>query len=169
VTTLHRMMAVIATIGLAVVASCTESHAEPAAFPDLGAYTPVNVSDYAVELPNPPHDPTNAVYFLTPDGIPCNFHTGSVGCTGDIPGVQDKAKNPFTHVGTDSGIQATTSTLYGDATIQGHPISSLPPLHSIAAGGSICGADDAGTTACKDYQGRAFVISPQGTSWLPHV
>jgi hypothetical protein len=29
--------------------------------------------------------------------------------------------------------------------------------------------DNAGTTACKDPQGRGFVLSPRGSAWLPHV
>ncbi|QCR71458.1 hypothetical protein FCV17_06315 [Mycobacterium avium subsp. hominissuis] len=34
---------------------------------------------------------------------------------------------------------------------------------------SICGVDNSGTTACKDPQGRGFVLSPHGSGWLPHV
>jgi hypothetical protein len=41
--------------------------------------------------------------------------------------------------------------------------------HSITVNGIICGADNAGTTACKDPQGRGFVLSPHGSGWLPHV
>ncbi|MBS9535178.1 hypothetical protein KIH27_16445 [Mycobacterium sp. M1] len=54
-------------------------------------------------------------------------------------------------------------------TIHDQPIKTLPPFHSIALGGVICGVDDAGTTACKDPQGRGFVLSPKGSGWLPHV
>ncbi|MBZ4620668.1 hypothetical protein GBO18_12020, partial [Mycobacterium avium subsp. hominissuis] len=35
--------------------------------------------------------------------------------------------------------------------------------------GVVCGVDDSGTTACKDPQGRGFVLSPHGSGWLPHV
>lgn len=161
----RRIMIAVAATSLIATCACTKSHAD-SVFPHPSGYPRVNVFDYGIALPNPPHDPTNAIYFLTPEGIPCNFHTGSVAC---IPGVPDNAKNPYTSVSTGSGIQAATSTPYSDGSIQGHPLKALPPQQALAAGGTFCGVDASGATACKDSQGRGFVISQQGTRWLPHV
>ena len=70
---------------------------------------------------------------------------------------------------TDDGLGTTNAIYSVNNTVQGHPIKTLPPLHSITVDGVICGVDDAGTTACKDPQGRAFVLSPHGSGWLAHV
>jgi hypothetical protein len=168
--TTRRMIASAVATGLISASACsTQSHADPV-FPDLSSYASANSSDYAVAIPNfHPHDPTNSIYFLTPDGIPCNFHSDSVECIGNIPGVAGNDKNPYTSLSTASGIKAATSTPYSNGTVQGQPIRTLPPLQSIAVAGDLCGVDNAGSTACKDYQGRGFVISQQGTRWLPHV
>jgi hypothetical protein len=154
----------------AIIGACT-AHADSPVFPDLGGYTPVNASNYTIALPNTGRAPVSQVFFLTPDGIACSFSSpASAGCTGDnIPGVAPQDKNPYTFVGTESGIQPATSTPYANGTVQEHRIQTLPPLHSITVNGVICGVDNAGTTACKDTQGRAFVLSPQGSGWLPHV
>jgi len=168
--TMRRTIASIIATGVIAATACgTQSHADPV-FPDLSSYAKANSSDYAITTPDfNPHNPTNAIFFLTPDGISCNFHTGSVECVGNIPGVAGNDKNPYTSVSTDSGIKAATSTPYVNGTFQGQPIRTLPPLQSIVVGGDFCGVDSAGSTACKDPQGRGFVISQQGTHWLPHV
>lgn len=168
--TTRRKIAALTATGLIAGSACsTPSHAEPA-FPDLSSYARANSSDYAVAILNfHPHDPTNAIYFLTPDGIPCNFHTDSVECIGNIPGVADNDKNRYTSISTASGIKAAGSTPYSNGTVQGQPIRTLPALQSLAVAGDTCGVDSAGTAACKDFQGRGFVISQQGTRWLPHV
>ncbi|MGC7358062.1 hypothetical protein RA989_19565, partial [Mycobacteroides abscessus subsp. massiliense] len=46
---------------------------------------------------------------------------------------------------------------------------TLPAYHSITVNGVICGVDDKGTTACKDPQGRGFVLSKQGSGWIPKI
>ncbi|QBB84576.2 hypothetical protein [Mycobacterium avium] len=145
--------------------------AEPSRFPDLSGYAPVNVIDYTITLPNPGRAPLNEVYFLTPDGITCDFsNPPAAGCTGnDLPGIAPPDKNPYTYVGTDTGIQPATSTPYANATIQDHQIRTLPPFHSITMDGVICGVDNSRMTACKDPQGRGFVLSPHGSAWLQHV
>jgi len=90
--------------------------------------------------------------------------SGTVGCKGDnLPGVQAKDKHPYTDIGTDSGIQPSTSTSYNNGLIKGHKIKTLPAFHSITADAVICGVDDAHTTAFKDAQGRGFVMSPRGS------
>lgn len=166
--TLRRVLTAAAATLIVATSACTQSHADPA-FPDPSGYPRVNVYDYGIALANPQRDPTTAIYFLTPDGIPCNFHTGSIECIGNVPGVPDNDKNPFTSVSTDTGIRAATSTPYTNGSIQGHPLKALPPLQALAAGGTFCGVDGSGATACKDSNGRGFVISQQGTRWLPHV
>lgn len=40
-------------------------------------------------------------------------------------------------------------------------MKTLSPLHSITVGSAVCGVDDAGTTACKDSQGRANATGSQ--------
>jgi hypothetical protein len=165
----YRMAGVITT-GLLVVCCRAQSGAEPVRFPDIASYPPVDVHDYTIALPSPGRAPLDEVFFLTPDGIPCSFLSGTAGCKGDnLPGVQAKDKNPYTDIGTDSGIQPSTSTSYNNGMIQGHKIKTLPAFHSITVDGVICGVDDAHTTACKDAQGRGFVMSPRGSDWLPHV
>ncbi|SKO40801.1 Uncharacterised protein [Mycobacteroides abscessus subsp. bolletii] len=154
---------------LAVLCAC-HAHAEPPKFPDLSTYAPVNVEEYVILLPNVGREPIKAVYFLTPDGIRCNFLSGSAGCTGDnIPGVAEKDKNPYTYVSTGSGFEPTASTPYKNGQIQGHELKPLPPRHSISVEGAICGVDDAGTTACKGSDGGGFVLSKLGSTWLPKV
>jgi hypothetical protein len=162
---------VMGTVGLLIVGCRTESHAGPPAFPDLSSYKPVNVSDYTITLPNPGRTAFGQVFFLTPDGIACDFtNPAAAGCTGDnLPGVAAQDKNPYTYAGTDGGIQPSTSTPYVNGTIQEHQIKTLPPFHSITVNGVICGVDGSGTTACKDPQGHGFVLSPQGSASLPHT
>ncbi len=157
------------TAFLAVLCAC-HANAEPPKFPDLNSYAAVNVDEYVILLPNVGREPIRAVYFLTPDGIRCGFLSGSAGCTGDnIPGVAEKDKNPYTYVSTGSGIEPTASTPYKNGQIQGHELKPLPPRHSISVEGSICGVDDAGTTACKGSDGGGFVLSKLGSTWFPKV
>jgi hypothetical protein len=165
-----RLIAIVIGLGFSVVACHAESRAEPVNFPDLAKYAPVNAQDYTIALPNPGRAPDKEVFFLTPDEVPCALLSDSAGCKGDhLPGVQDKDKNPYTYISTDTGLQPATSSAYSNGAIQGHQIKTLPPLHSITVSGVICGVDDAHTTACKDAQGRGFVLSPRGSTWLPHV
>lgn len=155
-------------VGAAVLSACT-AHAAPSKFPDLSNYTPVNASDYSIDTTTP-GIPSSRVFFLTPDGIPCSFLSGTAGCTGDnLPGIPDKDKSPYTYIDTDTGIQAAGSTPYVNNTIRGQRVKTLPPFHSIAVSGVICGVDDKGTTACKDSQKQGFVLSPTWSGWLPKV
>ncbi|WP_253851663.1 hypothetical protein [Mycobacterium sp. 1423905.2] len=148
------------------------SPAGPPSFPDIGRYTPVAVADDTITLPNPGRaSALDEVYFLTPDGITCTFtNPAAAGCTGNnIFGIEPQDTDPYTFVGTDSGIQPATTTPYVDGTIQGHRIKALPPFHSITVDGVVCGVDGSGTTACKDPQSGGFVLSSRGSAWLPHV
>lgn len=165
------MVMVIAAISLTVAGWPTESYADTPPFPDLSSYTPVNVADYTIELDNPGRpEPGQAVYFLTPSGIACKFISPpEVRCTGNnFPGITPAAVGTNV-IGTDITLRQTGDPIGSDNAVQGHPIQTLPALHSITVNGVICGVDNAGMTACKDPQGQGFVLSPQGTSWLPHV
>jgi hypothetical protein len=165
-------------VGLLIMACQNESHAGPPSFPDLTGFAPVNVSDYTITLPNPGRAPQlSEVVFLTPDGISCRFITPPAArCTGNnFPAVPPAASNPaagmnfVNAIGTDSDLSQTNDPIASGNTVQDHPIRTLPPFHSITVDGVICGVDNAGTTACKDAQGRGFVLSPRGSGWLPHV
>jgi len=157
------------TASTAVLTACA-AHADQPRFPDLAGYTPVNVEEYAIALPNTGRAPNNQVFFLTPDGIPCTFVSGTAGCTGDnLPGVQAKDKNPYTYIDTASGIQQEGSTPFVNGAIQGKPLRSLPPMHSITVDGVTCGVDNTKMTACKDSQGQGFILSPSWSGWLAKV
>ncbi|BBY13128.1 hypothetical protein [Mycobacterium marseillense] len=160
--------------GLALLVP-VEAHADPPYFPDLSADAPVNVRDYAIDVPNPGRPPLPTVYFLTPDGIICSFIANEALCRGNnLPAIPPAPSNPaagitgVNWIGTTSGLKQTNEGEQSKV-IGGQPIKTLPPLHSITVDGIICGVDNSGTTACKDPQGRGFVLSPHGSGWLPHV
>ncbi|TGB35817.1 hypothetical protein [Mycolicibacterium peregrinum] len=153
----------------AMVASAPLGNADPPSFPDLSRYTPVNPQDYSIELANPGRpDPQSQIYFLTPDGITCTFINTAVRCTGNnFPAVPPAADDgSVNRIGTDIGLKTTRNPIKQDPS---HPFKTLPPLHSITVSGVACGVDDKQTTACKDAQGRGFVLSPSWSGWLPHV
>jgi hypothetical protein len=158
----------------AVTTSCT-AHAEPPKFPDLSSYAQANAGDYAITIDTPgiSHKTT---FFLTPDGIVCGINAGaSAGCTGnDFPGVPPAAPTEggtprVNAISTSSPIHPSGDAIGENGMVRDQPIKTLPPFHSISLGGVICGVDDAGMTACKDPQGRGFILSPSWSGWLPHV
>jgi hypothetical protein len=165
----HLRLAVATALSATALGCHPQAHADPPPFPNLDSFAPVRAQDFSVRLPLHPHDPTSTLYFVTPQGVACNFLTGSVACAGNVPGVAPADASPFTAVSTANGVQAVASTPYSNGTIEGLPIQPLPSAHSLAGGGSICGVDNTGTTACKDSKRRGFVISPRGTAWLPNV
>ncbi|TDH49134.1 hypothetical protein E2F47_21450 [Mycobacterium eburneum] len=148
------------------------AHADPPKFPDLSGYAPVNVHDYEISYTTPGHVPIPMVYFVTPDGITCNFISESAGCTGNnFPGVPPASPSSgggarVNSIATNTPLQPTSDPIASDNSPQ---FKTLPPFHSITVDGVVCGVDDAKTTACKDPQGRGFVLSPRGSGWLPHV
>lgn len=157
----------------AAITACT-AHAEPSKFPDLSGYTPVNIADYRIDTTTPGH-PSSGTYFLTPDGITCNFPIGAAQCSGNnLPGVPPATSNPaaginmVNWVGTDTGLKQTNEGPASDV-INGQQIKTLPPFHSITVSGVICGVDDKKMTACKDPQGRGFVLSPAWSGWLGKI
>lgn len=161
-------------VGAALIGSCA-AHADPLSFPDLSAYAPADVKDYEILVPNPGRTPLPTVYFLTPDGVVCNYTPDQAQCTGNnLPAIPPAPSNPnagitgVNWIGTTTGLKQTNE---GEPSrmIDGQPVKTLPPGHSITVNGIICGVDNVGTTACKDPQGRGFVLSPKGSGWLPHV
>lgn len=160
-----------ALVGTAVLGSGA-AYADPPPFPDLHGYTAVNASDYAITYPNSGRPtPLQVIAFVTPDGVICAFGSPpSAGCTGNnLPGLPPAAPaggtSPVNSISTGSGQQPTGTPI----DTNGQPLKTLPPFHSITVDGVICGVDNAGMTACKDPQGRGFVLSPHGSKWLPHV
>jgi hypothetical protein len=156
------------------VGACT-AHADPPPFPDIGSYAAVNPSDYVITY-DTPGIPVSGTYFRTPDGISCSVIAGgSAGCSGNnFPGVPPAAPTEggtprVNAISTNTPIHPGGDTTGTDGTIREHPIKILPPFHSISLDGVICGANDAGMTACKDPQGQGFILSPSWSGWLPHV
>lgn len=72
---ISKMLAAFAAILSAFMAGCN-AHADTPKFPDINGYSQVNVTDYTIGLPNTGRAPLNTVYFLTPDGITCDFFSG---------------------------------------------------------------------------------------------
>lgn len=160
-------------VGLAVVGACT-AHAAPPSFPDLRGYTPVNSQDYVITY-DTPGIAVSGTYFLTPDGIKCTIESSDALCAGNnFPGVPPATPSSggtprVNQISTAMPIRATSSAFGTSDTVRDHPIKTLPPNHSIAVDGVICGVNGSGMTACKDPQGHGFILSPQWSGWLPRV
>lgn len=170
----RRLASIGAFAGAALLGACT-AHADPPRFPNLSSYAAVNAADYAIDVPNPGRPPLQTVYFLTPDGVICSFISDEAICRGNnLPAIPPATANPnassaaVNWMGTTTGLKQTNEGEQSRV-IDGQPVKTLPPGHSIAVNGIICGVDNSGTTACKDPQGRGFVLSPKGSGWLPHV
>lgn len=154
-----------ATFVLVAFACCRpESSTDTMRFPDLANYTPVDVAGFQVDASTPGHRATQVV-FLTPDGITCAFSVpAAAGCTGNnFPGVPPAAAG-VNSIATNSALDTTNAPIARTPALK-----TLPPLHTLTVNGVTCGVDDKRTTACKDSQGRGFVMSTKGTTWLPHV
>lgn len=145
--------------------------AEPAGFPDINAFQPVEPSSYIAGKQR------EVVAFTTPDGLQCAWaaRTGpedhvSVGCAGRLPGLPDSAPvgdTGCTGVGVPSAMPNDLSP-YG---LQQNncPVLTAPLLaagHKLTASNITClvGADR--LTACIDpILNRGFVLQPSG-SWV---
>lgn len=156
----------------AMISACN-AQADPPSFPDLSGYAPANPGDYAISYPNSGRTtPLQVVAFISPDGVECAFgNPPSAGCTGNnLPGLPSAAPSSsgaprLISISTGSTPRPTGTPI----DTNGQPLKTLPPFHSLTVNGVICGVDDSGMTACKDPQGRGFVLSPHGSTWLPHV
>ncbi|BDB45229.1 MULTISPECIES: hypothetical protein [Mycobacterium] len=149
--------------------------ADAARFPNMDSYTAANPDNYKTEYETPgrPGAKMTRYGFTTPDGIECGFEQSpSAGCTGiHFPSMPralcDPSNQKFALYGisTNSGLQQ-----YGDSKCDAPPAAKvLPPFHTLTVYGVTCGVDDKGTTACKDPQGQAFVLSPTWSGWIPKV
>ncbi len=150
------------------------ARADSPKFPDLDAFTPVDIADYLIDTTSPGH-PSSGTYFVTPEGVVCNFTSLQVQCRSNNfpsipPAVSDPVRNlnRINWIGTVTGLKQTNEGPVG-TTVHGQLLKTLPPLHSISVFGATCGVDDAGTTSCKDSNGHGFILSPTWSGWLPHV
>jgi hypothetical protein len=161
---LPRASFIVAVMTLLSSAAHPSAWADPPPFPDMSRYVPVDAADYEVDASTPGIH-TTQVIFLTPDGITCDFMTPPAAiCTGNnFPSVPP-ATVGVNSIGTDYGLAAI-----GSGIPQRTNLKTLPPFHTLTVNGVICGVDDKRTTACKDPQGRGFVLSPNGSAWLPRV
>jgi hypothetical protein len=170
-TTLRRISLVIAMTVVCIAAGCrSESAADTPKFPDMSDWSPVAVADYDVDLTTPGHSNTGT-YFKTPDGVVCKIggYPPGAGCSGhNLPGLPPVTDGSGVNtIDTLTGIGDTNSPGSQDGKVHGNPVKTLPPFHTITVEGTTCGVDDAGTTACRDEQGNAFVLSPSGSGFLP--
>ena len=137
----------------------------------MSAYVPVNPDDYMWQTDNPGRITKVTTYgFSTPDGVRCTFYEQGAACAGNnlpsIPPLCEPPKRNYgaSEISTDTGIREVG--LPCDNKSQG---KVLPPFHTLTVYGVTCGVDDKKTTACKDPQGRGFVLSQHGSGWLPHI
>ena len=154
---------IVAVMTLLSVAVQPSASADTPQFPDLSHYTPANVADYEIDASTPGIHATQVV-FLTPDGIRCSFSPPVAGCTGNNFPAVPPAVNGVNNIGTDQGVYSAF-----DGIPHSSNIKTLPPFHTLTVNGVTCGVDDKRTTACKDSQGHGFVLSPNGSGWLPQV
>jgi hypothetical protein len=147
---------------------------EQGKFPDISSYAPVNADDYMWQTDNPGRPNKITTYgFSTPDGIGCTFgESSSASCTGNnfptIPAAHcDPAQGTYgeNEISTDTGLRKISDTGCASNALS----KVLPPFHTLTVYGVTCGVDDKGTTACKDPQGRGFVLSPSWSGWIPKV
>ena len=150
--------------------------AETGKFLDMSGYTPANPDDYQRELDNPGRPPPLVTYgFKTSDGVQCSFDQSPLAvCTGNnLPGIPpadcDSMAKTVNTMSTDRGLSKTSDPSCAAGQTDSLPSKELPPFHTLTVFGVTCGSDDAGATACKDPQGRGFVLSPSWSGWLPKV
>ena len=170
----------IATAVVGAFMASYPARADTPNFPDLSGYTPVDVRDYTIAVPNLGREPLATVYFLaiaiTRDDhnnaiaivMTCDFVSAAAQCTG-FPDNPPVGPNPVNWIATDTGPKRANGAIASGNKLHGHSIKTLPALHSIAVDGVICGVDNDGITACKDSQARGFVLSKNGWTWPAHL
>jgi hypothetical protein len=186
---ISRLVVVLLLFGAGALSACTATADPPSTtptstdkpgatstFPDMSGYAAANPDDYAhhFETAGRPGAVMTNYLFTTPDGIKCYFDkpAPAAGCTGsDLPGVApgecnpEKRKYQVNSISTQGNIWRTS-----DGSCASAPSGKvLPPFHTLTVFGVVCGVDDKKMTACKDPQGRGFVLSPSWSGWLPHV
>lgn len=148
---------------------------EPGKFPDMSGYTAVNPDEYKWQSDNPGRPNKITTYgFSTPDGIGCTFgQPPAASCVGNnFPAVSPAPCDP-SNGPVESNAISTDHEMWqvGDPTCGGSISTKkvLPPFHTLTVFGVTCGVDDKKMTACKDPQGRGFVLSPSWSGWIPKV
>lgn len=170
---MRRIRTTLGAVSLLAMIHQPAAHADTPKFPDLSGYTPVNTQDYAIAFDNPGRQPTMTDYFLTPSGVVCVIDDGGAACFGNnlpsVPALEDP-NSRVSYIDTQKGLYQSSNPGYvNGTTIRGQQIHTLPAAHSITVEGTVCGVSNSGTTACKDPQGRGFIVSPSWTGWLPKV
>ena len=169
---LSKTIAVASGIVITGTITACAANAEPPSFPDLSKYSSVNAAEYTIELPNTGGPSIPMVYFVTPDGITCEFSSPNAVCTGNnFPGVtsptQPSSGGPRVNaIGTDRGLRTTTDPISTDPN---RPYKALPPMHSITVDGTTCVVDAARMTACRNGRGEGFTLSPSWSGWSAHI
>lgn len=176
---------VLAVVGLSSACTATADppaptpapSIQPGTFPDISSYAPVNPDDYIEQLDNPGRPNKLIKYsFSAPDGIQCGFvQPPGASCGGNnlpsiAPAICDPTQGIYRYnlISTSQGVQQWPRG--GTDCSEGSPPHKLlPPFHTLTVYGVTCGVDDKGTTACKDPQGRGFVLSPSWSGWIPKV
>ncbi|CPW03062.1 Uncharacterised protein [Mycobacteroides abscessus subsp. abscessus] len=140
----------------------------PPGFPDLGAYTQVNTADYPGTSPR-----DRSPWFQPPSGhFRCNLGASTVGCSGEIPGVDSYplSRNPgqeceSVHIASGSVVRRQSMGC-GYHQWGGNPGQQvLNPGQKIVSGSATCVAGEDDYTACiiSGTPSRGFVISRGGT------
>lgn len=162
-------LAFLAALAVFGAAPQPQSWADAPPYPDMSHYTPAKVTDYEIDASTPGINATQ-VFFRTPDGIVCAFSDPSLaGCWGNnFPGVPP-ASPPggalVNAIGVGWPLQPTGASVPQASKL--NTLRTLPPFHTLTVNGVTCGVDDARTTACKDSEGRGFILSPNGSGSFP--
>jgi hypothetical protein len=160
-----RVLAAIAFVTSAGVASLPAATAQPAGFPDLNRFTETDPGHYLRPFSYAERWANGYLFFTSPDGVSCAIG-GSSWCTGDFPGrpdnpgacysVQrdgDAATQPFAFGSNDGPCVPTADKVLG----AGQKVTNT-------AVGATCVVGEGRLTACTQND-HGFVLQPSG-SWV---
>jgi len=148
---------------------------EPGKFPDMSGYTAVNPDEYKWQSDDPGRPNKITTYgFSTPDGIGCTFgQPPAASCVGNNFPAVAPAQCDLSNGPVEANAISTDHEMWqvGDPTCGGSISTKkvLPPFHTLTVFGVTCGVDDTKMTACKDPQGRGFILSPSWSGWIPKL
>lgn len=144
--------AAAALVGGPGVAASQPSPPPPPPAPDVNAFAPVKLSEYAVM--------DGSWYaFRTPDGLTCVLQrSGGYGCSGAIPA----APNGANFVSGGPGVPGFANA---DAAVFGFvgDVKPLPAGSRISFQTVSCGSDGSVTTCADSRNQSGFVLSPAGS------
>ncbi|MFV1362454.1 MULTISPECIES: hypothetical protein [Mycolicibacterium] len=144
--------AAAALVGGPGVAAAQPSPPPPPPAPDVNAFAPVKLSEYAVM--------DGSWYaFRTPDGLTCVLQrSGGYGCSGAIPA----APNGANFVSGGPGVPGFANA---DAAVFGFvgDVKPLPAGSRISFQTVSCGSDGSVTTCADSRNQSGFVLSPAGS------